>query len=97
MQVNPAKAAGHAEYQGQTYYFCCVPCLNKFQNQPGAYLAPVQPAIAPAPAGKAVEYTCPMHPEVLQMGPGACPYCGMALEPVHNADSRIMPRGFDFW
>jgi P-type Cu+ transporter len=83
MLVDPLQAAGSAVYQGDTYYFCSRGCAAKFQADPEKYL---HPAAAPEPmptetAG--VEYTCPMHPEVRQIGPGSCPICGMALEPVH--------------
>src|SRR5580765_7604512 len=77
MDVTPANAAGSFEYRGQTYFFCGKGCLAKFQTDPLKYLEP-KPAI---PAAKDVEYTCPMHPEIVQMGPGTCPICGMALEP----------------
>ena len=79
MEVTPDKAAGSFPYQGTTYYFCGKGCLAKFQADPLKYLAP-GPA-SDAPGAKDVEYTCPMHPEVVQMGPGTCPICGMALEP----------------
>ena len=79
MEVTPAKAAGSFEYGGQAYYFCAKSCLAKFQADPLKFLAP-KPAVSAAHA-KDVEYTCPMHPEVVQMGPGTCPICGMALEP----------------
>ena len=79
MEVTPAAAAGSFQYQGQTYYFCAKSCLAKFQADPLKYLEP-KPA-APADGTKGVEYTCPMHPEVVQVGPGTCPICGMALEP----------------
>ena len=79
MEVTPAKAAGSFEYRGQTYYFCGKSCLAKFQADPLKYLAPKP--VVPAAGAKDVEYTCPMHPEVVQMGPGTCPICGMALEP----------------
>ncbi len=84
MTVNPDKAAGSSEYQGTTYWFCSKSCLAKFEANPGAYLeAAVKPAPAPVPAAAAAssEYTCPMHPEIVRDGPGACPICGMALEP----------------
>jgi len=79
MEVTPAQAAGSFEHRGQTYYFCGKSCLAKFQADPLKYLAP-KPVVAAAEA-KDVEYTCPMDPEVVQMGPGTCPICGMALEP----------------
>ncbi len=81
MTVNPATAAGSHEHNSQTYYFCSAHCLQKFRADPEAVLNPTpQP---PAPTG--VEYTCPMDPEVVQIGPGACPKCGMALEPMTPA------------
>jgi P-type Cu+ transporter len=112
MRVDPARAAGNAEHEGKTYYFCGKGCLQRFQAEPKKYLDPAyRPGMhamqaAPAPltlvkerpasgAGAPShlrtlapshpdqrEYTCPMHPEVRQRGPGSCPICGMALEPV---------------
>ena len=79
MEVTPAQAAGSFEYRGQTYYFCAKGCLAKFQADPLKYLEP-KPA-APEAHAKDVEYTCPMDPQIVQMGPGICPICGMALEP----------------
>ncbi|MDX2055022.1 MAG: heavy metal translocating P-type ATPase [Polyangiaceae bacterium] len=97
MTVNPATARGGSHlYEGKTYYFCNPKCKDKFAANPVQYLAPVvlegpkAEAIAPtltpgqtaSPGALAkVIYTCPMHPEVRQEGPGACPKCGMALEP----------------
>jgi len=81
MTVDEARAAGSAEHAGTRYFFCSKHCLEKFKAEPAKYMAmPVQPATPPAPAG--AEYTCPMHPEVVQVGPGACPKCGMALVPI---------------
>ena len=77
MTVNPATAAGKHDYQGKTYYFCSPHCLQKFSANPEAILHP-EPK---APAQTDVEYTCPMDPEIVQIGPGICPKCGMALEP----------------
>ena len=100
MTVDPARAAGHFEYRGQTYFFCGASCLRKFTAEPERYLQAQAPA-APAAAGDARIYTCPMHPEVRQVGPGACPICGMALEPVEasageedNPELRDMTRRF---
>src|SRR5512143_3220595 len=73
MVVDQETAAGSAEYQGKHYYFCSTACLHTFQAAPQNYTRP--------PATPAV-YTCPMHPEIRQNGPGACPKCGMALEPL---------------
>lgn len=85
MSVLPSKAAGSAEYGGEIYHFCGKGCLAKFQADPQKYLQP-QPAAAPTTAAeKGREYICPMDPEVSQKGPGACPKCGMALEPAHVA------------
>ena len=86
MQVDPAKAAGTSQYQGQTYHFCSQGCTDKFRVSPATYLAP--PAtrnLTSDPHGDTREFTCPMDPEVRQIGPGACPKCGMALEPVSAA------------
>ncbi len=83
MLVDPEHAAGLVEHQGQTYRFCSKGCAAKFQADPEKYLHPqsvAEPTTIAPPAG--VEYTCPMHPEIRQIGPGACPKCGMALEPV---------------
>jgi P-type Cu+ transporter len=78
MTVDPVKAAGKYEYQGQSYYFCNPKCKERFQTDPEKYLHPAaQPAMSP----KGSSYICPMDPEVNQDHPGACPKCGMALEP----------------
>ncbi len=64
---------------GQTYYFCNPKCRDKFRETPDRYLAPVQMKES-ASASANEWFTCPMHPEVRQLGPGSCPKCGMALE-----------------
>jgi len=87
MRVDPKTARFEHQHQNKTYYFCCQGCRDKFRADPGKYLAAV-PAPPPAPAKPGVPYTCPMHPEVRQMGPGACPKCGMALEPVEVTASE---------
>jgi Cu+-exporting ATPase len=79
MTVDPAHAAGHAEYKGTTYYFCNPSCLTRFEADPESYLKGSQAPALPAPPG--TQYVCPMDPEVRQDRPGACPKCGMALEP----------------
>ncbi len=82
MKVDPEKAGPRSVYAGRDYYFCGAGCKKKFDAAPDSYLAP-KPAEQPVVgAKKGVEYTCPMDPQVRQMGPGACPICGMALEPV---------------
>jgi len=80
MTVNPDRAAGQTEYRGRTYYFCAKSCLERFRADPEQFLN--RSATPAAPARHDVEYTCPMHPEVRQWGPGSCPICGMALEPL---------------
>ena len=89
MKILRGKAAGSYEHKGQTYYFCGKGCIEKFKADPSRYLAPkaasaIAPKTAPsltATAIAGVDYVCPMDPEVHQGGPGACPKCGMALEP----------------
>jgi P-type Cu+ transporter len=81
MTIAPEDAVGHVEHQGKTYYFCSESCLEEFRADPEGVLSGSRKDTAPV-AGEAVEYTCPMHPEVRQQGPGSCPICGMALEPV---------------
>jgi Cu+-exporting ATPase len=76
MIVDTARAKATVVDAGKTYYFCSAECADRFRAAPEKYLA----AKTPAP-GSAVEYTCPMHPEIVRSGPGACPICGMALEP----------------
>src|SRR3989454_5461577 len=83
MGVVPGEAAGGSgAHRGHTYWFCSPGCREKFVAEPDRYLAPV-PASPAAAAGAVDEriYTCPMHPEVREKGPGFCPKCGMALEP----------------
>jgi len=80
MTVDPEKAKHHAGHNGQTYYFCSVGCKDKFVGDPDKYLAPSRQAEKPKQDDQR-EYTCPMDPEVRQIGPGTCPKCGMALEP----------------
>jgi len=77
MKVDPATRL-RLDHRGTTYYFCAQSCLDRFRADPARYLEPLPDA--PAADPEAV-YTCPMHPEVRQQGPGACPICGMALEP----------------
>lgn len=79
MSVEPLNAAGSYELDGQTYYFCSQGCLEKFESNPHKVLHPSEHEEESMPAGTV--YTCPMHPEVEQIGPGSCPKCGMALEP----------------
>ncbi len=78
MHVDPAKTPHHFTHEGHDYAFCGARCRERFMQDPAKYLEPKKPE-APVPAGTI--YTCPMHPEVRQEGPGSCPKCGMALEP----------------
>src|SRR5437867_10080326 len=78
MTVDPAKAAGTVEHGGKKYFFCSKHCVAKVQAEPAKYTK----RAAPEPAPSGVTYTCPMHPEVVRVGPGSCPKCGMTLEPV---------------
>lgn len=82
MSVDPATTPHKAEHGGETYYFCAASCRTKFVADPSRYLDPAKIAEAKAALPAGVEYTCPMHPEIRQIGPGSCPICGMALEPV---------------
>ena len=76
MEVDPSTDL-RTDYKGTTYFFCHPSCLERFTEDPESFLHPGEPA--PVIAGAI--YTCPMHPEVRQVGPGSCPICGMALEP----------------
>jgi len=117
MKVDPKQARGGQHiHLGTTYFFCNPKCKAKFEAEPERYLAPKADIPHPAPAGtptqqtavsppslssSPVTYTCPMHPEVRQVGPGTCPKCGMALEPeepsaeeAENPELRDMTRRF---
>ena len=76
MEVDPATDL-RTDYQGTTYFFCNPSCLERFTADPPAFLEPREPE----PVVPGAIYTCPMHPEIRQVGPGSCPICGMALEP----------------
>ena len=78
MSVDPATAAHRASHDGQDYFFCSAGCRTKFIGDPMRYL---NPRVEAEPAVPGAIYTCPMHPEIRQEGPGSCPICGMALEP----------------
>ncbi len=81
MTISPADAVGTLEHAGRTYHFCSDTCLQKFRQNPAEFVGEKRSASV-APADADAEYTCPMHPEIRQQGPGSCPICGMALEPV---------------
>jgi P-type Cu+ transporter len=98
MTIDPSKAAARIDHDGRTYYFCSQGCAARFKQNPEKFLATPGTAgmTEPAPAhdhakpkssaksasGDGVRYTCPMHPQIVQIGPGSCPICGMALEPM---------------
>ena len=84
MAADPAAAAGSAEHEGTTYYFCSKHCLHSFQADPLRFLAPGK-AKKPPPAHGT--FTCPMHPEIVQEGPGSCPKCGMSLVPMDGGEA----------
>jgi Cu+-exporting ATPase len=99
MNVDPRTAKHRAQYGGMSYYFCSARCQSKFMADPEKYTGLTPPRAELIPKGTI--YTCPMHPEVRQVGPGSCPICGMALEPVlvtaeaqPNAELADMTRRF---
>lgn len=79
MRVDPHAATHKTVHQGRSYFFCSAACEAKFAAQPSRYISPIE---QPAVETDTSIYTCPMHPEIRQPGPGFCPICGMALEPV---------------
>ena len=80
MDVDPHNAKHRAEHGGRPYYFCSAGCRTKFLADPQKYLAKETTPAKPVAPGTI--YTCPMHPQIRQVGPGSCPICGMALEPL---------------
>jgi P-type Cu+ transporter len=85
MSVDPNNAKHQLEHDAQTYYFCSAGCKAKFLADPAKYLTTAKAA---EPVTPGAIYTCPMHPQIQQIGPGTCPICGMALEPqTVSADS----------
>jgi P-type Cu+ transporter len=115
MSVQPP-AAGSWKHRGQTHYFCCRSCLEKFRAEPGAYVGEgaasrwagarsaslSHPTSEPVGGAHPTKYTCPMHPEVMQVGPGVCPKCGMALEPMaptatEGPDPELLDMQRRFW
>jgi P-type Cu+ transporter len=92
MTVDPERAAGSYEYRGRTYYFCNRRCLERFAASPAEFVRDSDDAKAPQARSVpgARRYICPMDPEVQQEGPGACPKCGMALEPDLSDPAAMM-------
>jgi Cu+-exporting ATPase len=82
MWVDPHTAKHRAEHNGLSYYFCSADCREKFLAHPTRYLDPSTAATKAQPVLDGTIYTCPMHPDIRQVGPGSCPICGMALEPL---------------
>ena len=117
MNVEPGRAAAKVEHRGKTYYFCAVGCSARFQKDPDQFLAAprasgsasaaaghaaTKPVASPARQAQGVRYTCPMHPQIEQIGPGSCPICGMALEPMDplaelEADPEYDSMRMRFW
>jgi len=100
MDVDPHRTPHRAEHAGRTYYFCAARCRAKFLAEPERYLSAAEARAEPVQPGAI--YTCPMHPEIRQVGPGSCPICGMALEPLDiTADQGPNPELIDmqsrFW
>ena len=100
MTVNPATSKHRFDYRGETFHFCSAGCRTKFAADPVAYLEKDSRPKAAVPEGTI--YTCPMHPEIRQVGAGSCPICGMALEPeVASLDAPPNPELADmtrrFW
>src|SRR5579871_1189424 len=100
MTVDPQKTPHRTRHSGTDYFFCSSGCRTKFEADPARYLSAERPPKSPASAGTI--YTCPMHPQIRQVGPGNCPICGMALEPeVATADAGPNPERVDmqrrFW
>ena len=87
MTVEPDQSAGKFTFQGQTYFFCSTSCLEQFSAEPAKFLSgpPAKPAHGGEKTRAGDSFTCPMHPEVEEPRAGACPECGMALEPVSPA------------
>jgi Cu+-exporting ATPase len=81
MTVEPATSEYRTRYKGRVFHFCSAGCLAKFSAAPETYLTP-SPQESHADRSHGAIYTCPMHPQIRQLGPGSCPICGMALEPV---------------
>jgi len=101
MTINPNTSRHRYEFKGQNYYFCSAGCRAKFTADPRKYLAGLQTSKTEA-APEGTIYTCPMHPQIRQLGPGSCPICGMALEPeVVSAEPARNPEIVDmtrrFW
>src|SRR5437016_3483545 len=99
MDVEPETAAGSHEHGGQNYYFCSIPCLEKFRAEPEKYLdhsESISPGERQTSQAQGGLYTCPMDPEIRQPGPAPCPKCGMALEPLDPMAAMITKTRTDY-
>ncbi|HEV2336955.1 MAG TPA: heavy metal translocating P-type ATPase [Stellaceae bacterium] len=101
MSVDPATARDRAEHAGKQYFFCGPRCLERFTAEPGRFTGISKAPVAPAAPGKAL-WTCPMHPQIVRDGPGSCPICGMALEPMipggeDGESSELRDMTLRFW
>jgi len=101
MRVDPLKTEHHLDHKGQRYFFCSGSCRTRFEAEPEKFLAP-KSSVAEKKLPEGTIYTCPMHPEIRQVGPGSCPICGMALEPeAVSLDDKPDPELIDmtrrFW
>lgn len=98
MMIDPTTAkGGTSNFEGEDYFFCSPKCKTKFDADPNAYLAKSSAPKEVSTADKEKIYTCPMHPEVRQKGPGNCPICGMALEPEEvSLIEEVNPELIDF-
>ncbi len=99
MKVKPERAAATVTHKDHPYYFCNPKCAEKFRADPEKYLSPPS---GPPPSNDSRLYTCPMHPEIEQVGPGSCPICGMALEPKEisldqGPDPELLDMTRRFW
>jgi P-type Cu+ transporter len=102
MKVDPATARHKIDHGGKTFYFCSERCRTKFEGDPAKYVHGKVQQVPPAGVPEGTIYTCPMHPQIRQVGPGNCPICGMALEPeLATADTGPNPELIDmtrrFW
>ncbi|MES2750896.1 MAG: YHS domain-containing protein, partial [Pseudomonadota bacterium] len=101
MRVDPATAKHRFAYKDQDYFFCSARCRERFEAEPEKFLQP-KSSVPQETLPEGTIYTCPMHPEVRQVGPGSCPICGMALEPeTVSLDDKPDPELIDmtrrFW
>ncbi len=100
MTVDPHTTTHNARFEGKTYYFCAAHCKTKFLASPTKYIEEKPKTAETVVAG--IVYTCPMHPEIEQVGPGTCPICGMALEPklataTHTTNEELVDMTRRFW